>query len=146
MKTPINFSFEVSASHNNSGIEISAKLDDLDPVIFAVTNDRQVVQFIIDDDVEKDHTLVIEMRGKTPQHTKVDDSRNIIDDVLILLENFWLDDFNLESILWDKAQYIHDHNGTQPMAIHKFFGPIGCNGIVKISFTTPAYIWLLEHV
>mgnify|MGYP003352455181 CR=1 FL=1 len=42
--------------------------------------------------------------------------------------------------------YRHDYNGTGQPTEDNFFGVLGCNGTVELRFTTPIYLWLLEHM
>ena len=37
-------------------------------------------------------------------------------------------------------------NGTQESVDDDFFGTMGCNGTVRLKFSSPVYLWLLETV
>jgi hypothetical protein len=37
-------------------------------------------------------------------------------------------------------------NGTSEVTEDKFYSELGCNGTVSLKFTTPMYLWLLEHM
>ena len=109
-------------------------------------------------DRDDNHVLEIELYGKLPQHTEIDEAGNIVKDALITVENFIIDDIDISSILtcypnglYSDApthivQYCHDFNGTQQSVVDRFQGPMGCNGIVTLKFTTPIYLWLLENM
>ena len=110
------------------------------------------------DDQDAEHELIIELYGKLPQHTEIDSAGNIVKDALITVENFKIDDIDISSILTcypnklysdvptHIIQYCHDFNGTQPATIDRFHGSLGCNGTVRLKFTTPVYLWLLENM
>ncbi len=148
MSEPILLTFEVHASHNNSGIEITAQLDNYPPQTIKAGTDPHKFSFAIDDEQEAEHELKITMSGKTHDHTKLDNENNIVEDVMVYVssEHCEIDMINIAAIFWDLAQYTHDHNGSTEITNHRFFGPMGCNGTVTLKFRTPVYLWLLEHL
>lgn len=97
-------------------------------------------------DDEADHVLEVRMRGKTAEHTKINDAGEIIDDILVTVKNFRIDDIDLGHTFLEHTTYSHDFNGTQDLVTVPFVGVMGCNGIVKFKFSTPAYFWLLENL
>jgi hypothetical protein len=86
------------------------------------------------------------MKNKTQEHTQVDADNNILTDSCISIENLSFDEIPLGQIFIDQAIYQHDFNGTAEAVRDKFFGIMGCNGTVTLSFTCPIYLWLLEHM
>ena len=58
-----------------------------------VTNTDHVSHDISDQDAE--HKLTIELYGKLPQHTEIDEAGNIVKDALITVENFQIDDIDI---------------------------------------------------
>jgi hypothetical protein len=101
-------------------------------------------EFVEKDDVQ--HTLEIEMSGKTQNDTVVDAHGNIIDDRLIEISSLNLGDIDIGQLFFDFSEYHHDFNGTADPLCDKFAGIMGCNGIVKFKFSSPAYLWLLENM
>jgi len=93
-----------------------------------------------------DHYLKITLKNKTDQHTKINESGEIISDALINISNLNLDEINIDQLLYDKGEYIHNGNGSKTIAIHPFYGDMGCNGHVQLKFSTPVYLWLLENM
>jgi|688.fasta_scaffold1102354_1 hypothetical protein len=148
MAEPVLLTFEVYASHNNSGIEITVQLDNSDPQITKASTDPHKFSFAIDDEQEAEHVLKIVMSGKTHEHTELDDQNNIVKDVMVYVsdKSCNIDDINIAAIFSDISTYVHDHNGTTEPITDKFFGPLGCNGTVTLKFRTPVYLWLLEHL
>ena len=106
---------------------------------------RQQISMEIPDD-EAEHELLLIMKNKTIEHTQVDETGNIMSDVKLTVTDVAFDDIQLGHMLTEKATYTHDFNGTGVMGQHKFYGEIGCNGTVSLKFTTPIYLWLLEHM
>ena len=56
------------------------------------------------------------------------------------------DDIEIDQIVSELAEYHHNFNGTQPAIVDQFYGEMGCNGTLRLEFTTPIYLWLLENM
>ncbi len=140
-KAKLSFDLQATAP----GCLVSVFLDS--QIISTVGVDQQTTTVMHEfDDVDGQHLLEITLVGKTAEHTKLDDSGNIIEDLLVNVSNICVEEINVDALVWDLAQYHHDQNGTSFMSINKFYGTMGCNGIVKLEFTTPIYIWMLENM
>ena len=105
---------------------------------------QQIVTEIDDDDAE--HELRLVLKNKTTDHTQVDDAGNIVADATLTITDLAFDEINLGQMFVDHATYTHDFNGTQKEIQDKFYGEMGCNGTVSLKFSTPIYLWLLEHM
>lgn len=97
-------------------------------------------------DTEADHVLRVVMTGKQSYHTKLDEDGNIVEDVVININNVEIDGIDITHVFYEKTVYNHSFNGTQPEIQDQFFGIMGCNGQVSLSFSTPMYLWLLENM
>jgi hypothetical protein len=95
---------------------------------------------------EEKYTVEIEMSGKLPEHTVINDQGNIVEDCMIEISEFSLEEIALAHLFTDNCNYAHDFNGSQAPVVDKFFGNMGCNGIVKFEFSAPLYIWMLENM
>ncbi len=95
---------------------------------------------------EGEHWFHIVFKDKLPENTQIDDQGSIISDALIDIENVCLDEINIDTMLHALADYVHDGNGTKTVAVHPFYGHLGCNGRVELKFSTPVYLWLLENM
>ena len=93
-----------------------------------------------------EHVLKIVLKNKTVEHTRIDESGNIVEDALIDVKNILIDDIDLTQLVYTLSHYVHDSNGHEPIAVHPFYGHLGCNGYVQLSFETPVYLWLLENM
>lgn len=100
----------------------------------------------VDDSVEKEHLLSIVLKNKKPEHTTVDENGEIMSDVRLIVKDISIDDINLGHLITKVAEYHHDFNGTNSPTTEKFYGEMGCNGTVKLKFSTPVYLWLLENM
>jgi hypothetical protein len=143
--TTIPFEFSLSNTNPDATLGLELRLDG--EVIYRnehVSTPERLKKFISDDDGE--HVLEIEMFGKKPEHTKVDEAGNITDDSVLELFDMKIDDIDIKNIVYENAVYTHDFNGTKEKTDTKFYGTLGCNGIVRLEFTTPIYIWFLEKM
>ena len=110
-----------------------------------VQSSQQITVEVADDDAEQELRLVL--KNKMSDHTKVDLTGNIISDARLVITDLAFDEISLGQLVIDHAVYTHDQNAQLPTLVQdKFYGEIGCNGTVSLKFTTPVYLWLLEHM
>jgi hypothetical protein len=131
------------SQHHNLGIELwidKQKFFDnsISPGKHHIVHDFQAA--------DGEHVLRAVLKNKTTEHTRVDQSGNIIEDALIHLGNIMLDEINVTQLVYQLSQYVHDGNGHETIAVHPFYGDMGCNGRVQLSFQSPVYLWLLENM
>ena len=106
---------------------------------------QQSVVIEIDDD-DGEHELRFVLKNKTSDHTQVDAAGNIVSDARLIVTDLAFDEIHLGHIFTEQAVYTHNFNGTQKEIQDKFYREMGCNGTVSLKFTTPIYLWLLEHM
>ncbi len=109
-----------------------------------IQHEQQVEYCLPDSDAE--HQLIFELFGKLPEHTKIDQDGAIIKDALLLIKNVSIDEIDISQVMEKLAVYSHDFNGTQSSLDDVFRGALGCNGTVRLNFSTPLYLWLLENM
>lgn len=131
------------SQHHNLGIELwidNQKFFDntVSPGKHHIVHDFQAA--------DGEHILRAVLKNKTTEHTRVDEAGNIIEDALINLDNISFDDISITQLVYQLSQYVHDGNGSKTIAVHPFYGDMGCNGRVQLSFQSPAYLWLLENM
>ena len=102
------------------------------------------VELADQDDVE--HELRLVLKNKTTAHTQVDEHGNIVADARLVITDLAFDEIRLGHMLIEQAVYTHEFNGHGKYSKEKFYGEMGCNGTVILKFTTPMYLWLLEHM
>lgn len=98
------------------------------------------------DSNDGDHYLKIKLKNKSNEHTTVNDLGEIVSDALINISNIAFDEIQIDQLMYQLAEYVHDTNGKETIAVHKFYGNLGCNGHVQLHFSTPIYLWLLENM
>jgi hypothetical protein len=136
--------FKAAATSND--LKLTARLNGRVFFDQTLTQDTVSIETEFPDVDGETYLLEIEMSGKLPEHTTVDDDGNIVEDCMIEISDFAIDDIKLAQLFTEKTQYHHDFNGSQAPIVDKFFGDMGCNGVVKFEFTAPSYLWLLENM
>jgi hypothetical protein len=109
-----------------------------------VENKQQVLVEISDD--EGEHELRVVMKNKTSNHTQIDDDGSIVSDARLIVTELAFDQIQLGYMVAEQAIYTHDFNNTKEPTEEKFYSEMGCNGTVSLKFSTPIYLWLLEHM
>jgi len=108
--------------------------------------DVQEISMEFDDADDQSHVLEFVLSGKTIEHTQITDQGEITSDVTVRIQDISFDDIEISQMFSELAEYHHDFNGTQPAVVERFYGEMGCNGTVRLEFTTPIYLWLLENM
>ncbi len=131
------------SQHHNLGIELW-----LDKEKFFDNNIGSGKHHIVHDfsASEGEHVLRAVLKNKTAKHTQIDQAGNIIEDALIHIGNITIDEIDVTQLVYQLAQYVHDGNGSKTIAVHPFYGDMGCNGRDQMSFQSPVYLWLLENM
>ena len=109
-----------------------------------VQAEHSILIEIPDDD--GDHELKFILKNKTAEHTQVDEAGNIVADATLSITDVAFDEIKLGHMLTELSTYTHDFNGTKDTTQDTFYGAMGCNGTVSLKFSTPIYLWLLEHM
>jgi hypothetical protein len=97
-------------------------------------------------DIDGEHELKFVLKNKTSCHTQIDKAGTIVSDARLIVTDLAFDEIKLGDMVTKQAVYTHDVNGTQQEIQDEFYGEMGCNGTVSLKFTTPIYLWLLEHM
>jgi hypothetical protein len=143
--TPLQFSCTLENQSDVNDLAVEMWMDNSKFFDSCVAPGEQHVVHELSEDAS-DHVLKIVLKNKTQDHTTVDTDGNIVSDVLITVKNFAFDDIHVDQLFYENSTYTHDCNGSAEITAHEFFGPMGCNGTVEFQFSTPFYIWLLEHM
>ena len=141
----VKISFDIETSDTTCPLGVEIWMDDA--VLLSNNHVQEKISFahdISDDDGE--HQLRVVISGKTSDHTKVDESGNIVKDATLQISNVVIDDLDVNQLFLEKCVYTHNFNGTQPEIEDTFHGVAGCNGTISFEFSTPIYLWLLENM
>ena len=141
----VKISFDIETSNAECPLDVKIWLDNA--VLLNSNHVQEKITFSHDiSDNDGEHTLQIVIAGKTPDHTKVDETGSIIKDVTLQISNVKIDEIDIQQLFLEKCMYTHDFNGTQPEIQDTFHGIAGCNGTISLKFSTPIYLWLLENM
>lgn len=141
----ILFACQVQPTNTTIALGLRVTLDQV--TIFETAHVTETVQVQHEiSDADGEHELTFELFGKQSEHTKINETGEILSDALLAVSNISLDGIDLDQIFQSVAVYQHDFNGTQAATTAKFYGHMGCNGTVTLKFTTPVYLWLLGNL
>lgn len=141
-----DISISCSINTTSPGAELTLTIVLDNNTIFEQTIQEPVkfTHALSDDDAE--HELKFILSNKTAEHTRIDSEGNILEDACLTISDVDFDGIKLGQIVPDRAVYTHDFNGTGATTTEKFYSHMGCNGAATLKFTTPIYLWLLEHM
>jgi hypothetical protein len=144
MSNTVAITCTVDTTDPDTALGFEAWFDD--QKFFDIDHVQAQQKIIVEIDDEGEHELRFVLKNKTSDHTQVDVAGNIVSDARLIIANLAFDEIKLGHIITEQAIYTHDFNGTQTTTQAKFYGEMGCNGTVSLKFTTPIYVWLLEHM
>ena len=141
----VQISFDVETSDAECPLGIQIWLDD--SLLLDCPHVQEKIAFAHDmSDDDGEHQLRVVILGKTADHTQIDEQGNIIKDATLQISAVTIDGIDVNQLFLDRCVYTHDFNGTQSEIEDTFHGIAGCNGTIAFEFTTPIYLWLLEHM
>ena len=145
MTNTTKIAFQLSTTDASARLGFEAWIDDHK---FFETEHVELSQeiFVEIPDNDAEHELRFILKNKTSEHTKIDKDGNIIKDARLSISNLSFDEIQLGLLFSNESVYMHSFNDTVPETQNKFYGEMGCNGIVGLKFSTPVYLWLLEHM
>lgn len=110
------------------------------------TQQEQIVHYTLPENPST-HRVTVEMIGKQPRHTIVGEQGEIVSDVYASISTLEIQNIDVKPVFCvGRSCYHHSYNNPDASTIiDEFYGDIGCNGIVKIDFFTPIYLWLADY-
>jgi hypothetical protein len=139
------FSVDISSSDFSAALGLEVWIDNTEIFSCDHVQQAQTITFDLSDD-ESDHKLRLVLKNKTEEHTQIDQNGTIVKDAVLIVDNLKFDEIDLKQIFSEHAVYTHNFNGSASDIQDKFYGIMGCNGTVRLEFSTPVYIWLLENM
>lgn len=140
------FTFKALPTDSSAPLQLSVWINDVCCFEPTVIDKELVFSHNINDNEDREHNVRIVLSGKTDEHTKIDEHGNIVKDALIIFKNFEILGIDIDTVVHKEAKYRHNHNGHSDEVEQTFSWAMGCNGTVEFKFTSPIYIWLLEHL
>jgi hypothetical protein len=141
------FSFELTSTNPDAELGFECWVND--QCVFDtdhVAESTMVHGNLPNNSIETEHCLKLVLKNKQPQHTQVSNTGEILTDSCLTISQLKFDEIALGFDILQNAVYRHNFNNTTQSTEHKFFGTLGCNGIVELKFSTPVYLWLLENM
>lgn len=106
----------------------------------------QSVSVDCDDGTQKStRVLQFRMQGKTAEHTAMFQGQ-IIGDACLNISQISFNHILIQRYFENNNRYFHDCNGNSDPVCEQFYGVMGCNGIVEMTFQSPVTLWLLENL
>jgi hypothetical protein len=138
------FKFQARTTH--SDLKLHVQLNGKAVVKPDLTNQLTEYEFLFNDTDDGICNVEFVLSGKTVDHTKIDQAGDIVADESVEITDVTVDDIDITQVFVEQAVYCHSFNNTKDPVEEQFFGTMGCNGTVRLSFSTPFYIWLLENM
>ncbi len=134
---------EFSATNADIFLDISFNNNFVTSNTFVKGTQQYTIAFD-DTDEHAMQCITVTMRGKTQQHTIVDNEK-IISDVYANLKHITIDEIDVTD-LYAEGKPCYHHVGSNnkqngPVIVDEFYGFIGYNGDIKLEFTTPMWKW-----
>ena len=143
----LKFSFNLTPT--NPVHKLGAEVWINDQCVFDLDHVQQAIAvsgILPDNSIPADHTLKLILKNKLPSHTQLSSTGEIASDSCLVVSDLKFDDIELAFDILKTAVYQHNFNNSAELANHEFFGTLGCNGVVELKFSTPIYLWMLEHM
>jgi hypothetical protein len=141
----IEITFEVFPTNPCAKLGFEAWLDN--QLIFDTDHVQELTKICMSvSNTDADHVLKIVLKNKLSEHTQLTDSGEIASDAVLQINKLSFDGIVSSQLVDKNAVYTHNFNGTANQIQDQFFGTMCCTGEVTLKFTTPIYLWLLEHM
>ena len=101
---------------------------------------------------EEPHELQVSLLNKEPIDTVQDGNGNIISDMLLNIDSIEIDEIELGTLLWTASIYNpiypESYNNQEQKSIKDIANCVhlGWNGVWRLPFICPFYVWLLENI
>ena len=103
-------------------------------------DDNNVIEFTADLEEVTKHTICVRLLNKEDSDTvQNEDETEIVKDMLLNIEEIYLDDISLGTLKWTHSKYVANGK-TYENCVN-----LGWNGDWILEFDSPFYLWLLEN-
>jgi hypothetical protein len=137
--------FDVGTTNPKATLGVEVWLDHQQLIDLEHVTEPIPVTLQVDDD-DNEHELRVVLKNKSVTDTVIDVEGCIISDTCLIVRNFKFDDIEVDQLVSEQAVYHHSFNTDQAATDNRFYWNMGCNGTMSLKFSTPIYIWLLEHM
>jgi hypothetical protein len=153
-KELIHFKIGLSSNSDQKKPRFQIRLNDDVKVESLLTADANSVQFFKFDAelVEGEYLLKIDFLNKQPADTELNESGEIVKDLLLNIVSIEIDEIDIDSLIYTKSFYnpiypdsYLDQEQKKITTVHNCVN-LGWNGTWNLPFSSPVYIWLLENI
>lgn len=143
-----HFTFVIDSTDYNTHLGTEVWLNDLQIADVEHVQEKITIKIPFDNTNTDpvDYELKVILKNKTRKDTVLDKEGNIIKDACLTVDNFVFDNINIDTAVLAQAVYTHNFNDTQDYIDDQYFWRMGCNGVLKINFRTPVYLWFLKKI
>ena len=146
MTSTVSITFNLSTTDAMAELGFEAWINQRKFLDMDHVKETEKITVELDDQDGAEHELMLVLKNKTTAHTQVDEHGNITTDARLLITDLAFDEIQLGNMFSEHAVYTHNFNGNGDTTQDKFYSELGCNGTVSLKFSTPMYLWLLEHM
>ena len=145
MSTTISFGIKPDYFPGAPPLHLTVKLDGQTLLDQLITQAVDFTHDVAED--EASHVLEFEMLNKTHAHSPWDNNGQSLGDCSLRIESLSFDGIELDQVFSANTKYLHRRNNPAgELIVEDFHQVMGCNGLVRFEFDTPAYLWLLEKM
>jgi hypothetical protein len=155
----LKFKIGLSGTHPEKQPHFRLSVDGIEQVIASIStkvDEIEYFEFEVNLD-EGDHNFSIELLNKGVGDTVLDETGQILADMLLNIDSIEIDDIDLGSLKWTLSSYepeyptkhvasVFKQSGEHPPKMVKNCVNLGWNGKWTLPFQSPFYIWLLENM
>jgi len=157
-KETLHFKVGLSGSSSKKHPKFTISVNNTEFVKTQLTGDANVTEYFeFDVEIQEGEcSLIIELLNKSKYDTVLDSNGNIVEDLLLNIDSIEIDEMDLGSLLWtasdyrpmypDKHRLKMSQSGQELPESVKNCVNLGWNGRWILPFTSPYYVWLLEHI
>ena len=138
-KEQLNFKITLSGTYWDKKPEYDILLNET-VMAHGFADNNNVIEFTADLEEDIKHTLCVRLLNKEDSDTvQNEDKTEIVKDMLLNIEQIYLDDISLGTLKWTHSKYVANGK-TYENCVN-----LGWNGDWILQFESPFYIWLLEN-
>lgn len=135
-------SFKVRST--GPGLHLAVAINKVDRYRLEVPTEPLLMCLHLPEHDSSQHVISMQMWGKMPHHTVLDQQGRILEDRWLEFSDFRFGDIALGSLFVESARYWHDQNGNSKPVCKVWHGSMHFNGCVEWHYDQDPLLWLLE--
>jgi hypothetical protein len=142
----LKFKVGLSGSYWDKRPAYSIRIDGEEKLAGTISADNEVIEYLefeAEIDEDQTHSLEICLLNKTDLDCFVDESGVITRDMLLNIESIEIEDIDLGILKWSSSEFTPSDTSIAPI---KGCVNLGWNGVYRLDFASPFYIWMLDNL